>query len=46
VNITGGRVTNLAVAQTFGLAYHPLDHAAPSVPGDGTGVATVAAGRL
>lgn len=45
VNITGGRVTNLAVAQTFGLPYHPLDHAVLSVPGDGTGAMPVAAGR-
>jgi alanine dehydrogenase len=45
VNITGGRVTNLAVAQTFGLPYHPLDHSALSVPGDGAGAVPVAAGR-
>ena len=45
VNITAGRVTNLAVAQTFGLPYHPLDHAVLSVPGDGTGVVPVPAGR-
>jgi alanine dehydrogenase len=45
VNITGGRVTNLAVAQTFGLPYHPLDHTALSVPGDGAGAVPAAAGR-
>ncbi len=46
VNITGGRVTNLAVAQTFGLPYHPLDDTASAVPGDGAGVRLpVVAGR-
>jgi alanine dehydrogenase len=46
VNITRGRVTNLAVAQTFGLPFHPLDDATASVPGDGTGAVAVAAGRV
>ncbi len=45
VNISGGRVTNLAVAQTFGLPYQPLDGTSVSVPGDGTGAVAVAAGR-
>jgi alanine dehydrogenase len=45
VNIARGRVTNLAVAQTFGLPFHPLDDATGSVPGDGTGAVAVAAGR-
>src|SRR5262249_30440166 len=45
VNITRGRVTNLAVAQTFGLPFRPLDDATGSVPGDGTGAVGVAAGR-
>jgi alanine dehydrogenase len=45
VNITGGRVTNLAVAQTFELPFHPLDDTTRSVPGDGTGAVPVAAGR-
>jgi alanine dehydrogenase len=45
VNITGERVTNLAVAQTFGLPFHPLDSAAPSVPGDGAGAVSAGAGR-
>ncbi len=47
VNVTAGRVTNLAVAQTFGLPFHPLDTTAPAVPGDGAGAVplAVAAGR-
>jgi alanine dehydrogenase len=45
VNITRGRVTNLAVAQTFGLPFHPLDDSTASVPGDGTGAVAVAAAR-
>jgi len=45
VNITGGRVTNLAVAQTFGLPFHPLDDTPRSVPGDGAGAVPVGAGR-
>ncbi len=45
VNITGGHVTNLAVAQTFGLPYHPLDHEVRSVPGDGAGAVALASGR-
>ena len=45
VNITAGRVTNLAVAQTFGLPFHPLDDTSPSVPGEGTGAVPIAAGR-
>ena len=47
VNITGGKITNLAVAQTFGLPFHSLDDTTRSVPGDGSGAVAVAvaAGR-
>ncbi len=47
VNVTRGRVTNLAVAQTFGLPFHPLDTTAPAVPGEGAGAVplAVAVGR-
>ncbi len=45
VNIAGGRVTSLPVAQTFGLPYHPLDDAPVSVPGDGAPAVAVGTGR-
>jgi alanine dehydrogenase len=44
VNITGGRVTNLPVAQTFGLPYHALDDTPSAIPGDGAGALAIGVG--